>query len=657
MHATNVWRQWWRGLIVAGAAMAFTGGFAGAQVRVEVSPAAAVAIVGQSLQFTAGVDGTADKSVVWSVRAPVGSPLSAGTISAAGLYQTPYPAPPSVTVMVASKADPKVSADIQLTLKAPAAAAGPAMTVDTSAVTHPINPLIYGMNDFSMSPKLQAQVHVPIDRWGGDHTTRYNYLLDVLNSADDNYFENSSNENSRYPDVGEVNAQVERDKRFGSVTMVTVPLIGYTTKRVKACSFPVSLYPEQQKLNPNDPLCGNGKLPDGKEIAGNDPALTSFPIDETFVGGWVRYLAKRFGDAAHGGVQIYEMDNEPEYWSAVHRDVHPAHMSYDEVTNKGLAYARAIKAADPTALVAGPVISNWGNYFYSMVDIHHGWSTGPCFCFNGAPVDRLAHGNVPLLAYYLQHFRQAEAQGGVRLLDVFDLHTYFAVPDAAFKPAGDTALQAARLNSTRAFWDPAYKDPESTEPDAAVRKQEAPAAAPQLIPRMRRLVAENYPGTKLAITEYNWGGMESMNGALAQAEILALFGREGLDIGTLWGPPDPEKERPGLMAFRIFQDYDGAGSKFGDGSLKAASADQGKLAIYAAERSADHKLTVLVLNKTFGELSGSIRLGTKAKAAQVWRYSNAALDGIVRVSDARVAEGEVRATFPAQSMTLFVLDR
>ncbi len=52
---------------------------------------------------------------------------------------------------------------------------------------------------------------------------------------------------------------------------------------------------------------------------------------------------------------------------------------------------------------------------------------------------------------------------------------------------------------------------------------------------MRDWVAKDYPGTKLAITEYNWGGQEHINGAVAQADILGIFGREGLDIGTLLG--------------------------------------------------------------------------------------------------------------------------
>jgi len=625
-------------------------------VTITLTPANPAITIGSGVQFAVTVTGAADTSYVWSLTAPSGSTLSPGTLSSTGYYQTPYPAPASATITVTSNADSVATATANITLSAPATAAGPSLTVDTSAIARPINPLIYGMN---FAAAQQPLVTVPVDRWGGDGTSRYNYLLDVSNIAADYFFETLPNTNTAYPDVSQFNTQVEQDEQYKSTTLATVPLIGWTTIRQKDCGFSVTKYGAQQQVDPYWTDCGNGVLVSGANITGNDPADTSKTIDQTFVSGWVNYLVKKFGAAGSGGIAIYQLDNEPEYWDSVHRDVHPAHMTYDELTTKSLAYAQAVKTADPGALISGPVISGWDNYFYSAADLYSGWSTGPCYCYNGNPVDRLAHGNIPLLAYYLQQFSQAEATGGVRLLDYLDLHTYYAAANAAFNPAGDTALQAARLNSTRVFWDPTYTDPAYTDPNITAN---APAYPPQLIPLMRTLVTQNYPGTMLAATEYNWGGQESINGAIAQAEILALFGREGIDMGTLWGPPDPVKQLPGLVAFEIFQSYDGAGSTFGDGSLAASSADQSKLAIYAAERTSDHMLTVLVLNKSFGDLSGSIALTTPATTAQVYQYSNANLAAINHLADTTLttnagSPSTVTATFPAQSITLFVMSR
>ena len=51
---------------------------------------------------------------------------------------------------------------------------------------------------------------------------------------------------------------------------------------------------------------------------------------------------------------------------------------------------------------------------------------------------------------------------------------------------------------------------------------------------MKAWIAARYPGTKLALTEYNWGGDTGVSSALAQAEALAIFGREGVDLATRW---------------------------------------------------------------------------------------------------------------------------
>ncbi len=629
-----------------------------ADAVLEVSPAAPTVTVGEGQQFTATMHGRTGVGVRWTLSAPKGSALSPGTITKDGTYQTPFPAPPSVTVTATSIADPAAQTSVVVTLHAREASAGPALMVDLGAPTHSISPLIYGMNAYSMSPQLQATLHVPVDRWGGDAVTRYNWKLDLWNAANDWYFETDVNQNTKYPDTSMFNTQFERDRQYGSMTIATVPLIGWTTKRVKGCGFSVRKYGPQAKVDPNNPDCGLGVRPDGKSITGNDPLDTSMPINQSFVGDWVKYLVGRYGAASAGGVKLYALDNEPEYWSEVHKDVHPEPMTYDELTLEGIAYARAIKAADPTAEVTGPVISDFYDYFYSRKDLMSGWRTGACHCQAGNPVDRKAHGDVPLLAYYLQKMKEASTTDGRRLLDYVDIHTYFAGKGVEFAPAGDTAVQAARLNGTRAFWDPSYTDPQYRDPN--VRSRTAPPYPLEIIPMLKRLVAANYPGTKTAITEYNWGGQESVNGALAQAEILGIFGREGLDMATLWGPPDPVTQRPGVLAFQFFQSYDGMGNGFGDKSLKATSGDEGRLAVYAARRSSDGAMTVLVLNKTFGALLSAVSLQATATVAQVFQLSDVNSRNIVAMPSVPLVRGasgrpQVAMAFPAQSITMLVL--
>jgi len=58
---------------------------------------------------------------------------------------------------------------------------------------------------------------------------------------------------------------------------------------------------------------------------------------------------------------------------------------------------------------------------------------------------------------------------------------------------------------------------------------------------------------------------------LAQADVLGIFGREGLDLATLWGPPVTTD--PGAFAFRMYRNYDGAGAHFGDYSVSIDKTD------------------------------------------------------------------------------------
>ena len=115
---------------------------------------------------------------------------------------------------------------------------------------------------------------------------------------------------------------------------------------------------------------------------------------------------------------------------------------------------------------------------------------------------------------------------------------------------------------------------------------------------------KEYPGTKVSISEYGWGDMTKLNSTLALADVLGIFGRERLDLACMFGPP--KATDAGANAFRIYRNYDGKGGRFGDVWCARASADQGRLSVYAAVRSADHALTIVVINKTRDALSSEV---------------------------------------------------
>jgi hypothetical protein len=675
---------------------------------VAVSPNPATVTIGGTVGFTATVNGTLSTAVTWTVAAPSGSSLSPGTITTTGFYTTPYPAPPTVTVTATSTADATLSGSATVTISPLAAAAGPALSVDAGSQTHAISPYIYGMNAYLLAntptdadnAAAVAPANITIDRWGGNASSEYNYQLDVTNAASDWYFENMGGTDGdgwvAVNGVSAFDALAASNNANRVKTIGTVPVLGWVAKDSTSCSFPQSVYSDQLAVNglpafsSDGRACGSGVYPNGVGGCTNingcnipgDPTVTSIAAGPAWAGQWVSYLAGKFGTAANGGVAVYDLDAEPSWWDVVHRDVHPAPFTYDEVTNNGMATALAIKTADPTAEVSGPVIDWWWDYFYSKKDVESGLSAGdPCYAPWSNPIDREAHNGTPFIEYYLKQFATYDAANHLRLLDYVDLHGYYATDyhginidgtGVGMTTAGDTGEQQARINSTRAFWDPSYTDPNYPQPNYITDANyttscSTPLQAPQVIRMMKSWVANDYPGTKTAIDEYNFGGMEAINGALTQADILGIFGREGLDLGVLWPTTNPSQQIPGMMAFAIYRNYDGKKSMFGDTALLSTSINQGQLSVYGALRSSDNAVTVVVINKTYGDLTSTLSLFglfPPATSAQAYVYSNANLNAIVGPTSVTVtpSSGTVpweiaNYTFPAQSITLFVVQQ
>ena len=688
---------------------------------ITVTPSTAT--IGAQQQFTATVHGTGSYSsgVTWSLTCSSCGSLSAGTLSSTGLYNTPYPAPASVTVTATSTMSgfTNVSGSATVTLNVPATANGPALSVDANTPNtpgenpHTISPYIYGVNGYGMDSTSEKIANPGLVRWGGDATSRYNYQNNMTNSASDYYFENFLGGGSMFPNASSSSnfpQFFQGVDNVGSAALGTVPVLGWVSNNTQyTCSFSQTQFPSQQSFESG---CGNGVLTSGVDLNGSNgttasqipnitslsepaPSILTAPnpatstwANGTWPGSWVNSLVTNpsYGNGASGkGVAIWDLDNEPTWWDAVHRDVHPVPFTYDEVTNGGIGTALAIKTADPTALVSGPVIDYWEAYFYSKKDIENGWSSGsPCYQPWSNPIDREAHGGIPMIEYYMQQFKSYSQQYGLRLLDYVDIHGYFA-PDypagsgnsVAFTTAGDTQEQAARLNATRVLWDSTYTDPNEPQPnyitDANYTSScSPPAQAPQLIPMLEKWVANDYPGTKTAIDEYNFGGLESINGAVVQADILGIFGRQDLGMGAFWPTTNYNQQGPGNYAFAMYRNYDGNDSTFGNTYLYATSTGssgdgEGQLSIYGGQRSSDNAITVMVINKTYGSLTSTISLenfsATSGTTAQVYQYSNSNLNAIVQQAGVSVTLPSGTGTtstisnysFPAQSITLFVV--
>ena len=575
---------------------------------------------------------------------------------------------------------PTIAAICLTSFVAVAQQTGPALSINANAGQHAISPDIYGINFYwntgsPVVPALAAAalaLRPTVRRWGGDNMTDYNWQLDVYNNDSDWFYEvlpDTTVDASKLPAGSSFNAYADQVRTTGGKILATMPILGWLPNaRQQMCSFNQAKYPNQCKIDPyyqyhpmtcgdgiqytsacGTPSSNDGLAPANPVYIQNNPNDAYGQYDQNFQAQWVQYLISRYGKGGQGGVAIWSLDNEPIWWDSTHLDIHPNPYTYDENLSLDTTYAAAIKQADPTALVSGPVADNWASLFFSKKDIVAGWSSKSGAYWSN-PVDRNAHNGVPFLSWYLQQMQQYQQQNGTRLLDILDVHAYYQ--PSALGGTESPSLDALRLDSTREFWDPTYVV--SGDYWIVDTANNGAPVAPMLIPRLQQIVAQNYPGTKIAISEYNWTGQGTLNGGLTQAELLGVFGQQGLDMAMLWGPPGPTD--PVAFAFRMYRDYDGIGGAFGETGVQSVSADRGSLSVYGALRS-DLNLTAIVINKTGNDLSSVLSLANFAAgaAAHVWQYSGANLGAIVAQPDVAVAAGALSTVFPANSITLLVI--
>jgi hypothetical protein len=497
------------------------------------------------------------------------------------------------------------------------------VSVDVARDRHPIKPEIYGVG-FATAGQLR-EMNIPLNRWGGNATTRYNWKLKATNHASDYFFESISSDDD--PDLFISDARIS-----GTEVMMTIPTIGWVAtlgaNRAKLASFSVKKYGPQQATDPFMPDAGNGIKPGkGGPITNNDPNDANIPVDSSFQQQWVQHIVQQWG-----GVRYYILDNEPSIWHETHRDVHPTGASMDEVADRMIDYASHIKAADPNGLVVGPEEWGWLGYFYSGLD----QQTAAKNNFTSFP-DKAAHGGVDYIPYVLSRIRTAEQASGTRLLDALSVHYYPQSGETSDSLAA--AVQLLRNRSTRSLWDPNYTD--ESWIDANV----------MLIPRLRAWAEAFRPGTPIGITEYSWGVEDDANGATAQADVLGIFGREGLDFAARWMAP----ARGSLVAeaFQMYRNYDGAGKTFGDTSVRTTVPNPDTLSAFAAVRSSDQALTIMIINKDLSQpTSVDLQVANFRSAGAAQRWQLTAGNGIERVGDTSLPS---TIQVPAQSVTLLVV--
>ncbi len=597
-------------------------------VNIVVSPGDTDIAITATIALSAAVSDSSGHAVATDTVAWTSSDTTVARVSTAGVVTGITAGIVRVTATVHGKSGHAVLGVMPPEAKSDPGA--PALSVDVTAGRHPISPYIYGVSTFGLTASYLKDLGVTITRWGGDAITRYNWQVDASNAGGDWYFMAGGGSSTVTPS-GSADAMVDRNLGSGVATFLAIPIINYVNSvpaNKTDCTFPVSIFGAQNATNPYVSSCGNGLTTGDSVITPDLSQILRVHVANSVAlqQGWIQHLTGKYGSASKGGIPFYALDNEPSGWGNTHRDISPGQITYQDLVQRTVSYGAMIKSVDPTAQVAGPEDFGWAVYV-------------------GTPSQ---NGGLWNAWYYLQQMQQYQQSHGSRLLDVFTEH-FYASPAGVVTfdgTPGTADVQAARLRSTRSLWDSTYRE------ENWIGQWYPPI---QLIPTFHKWVAQYYPGTKIGITEYNWGGLNSINGALAQADVLGIFGREALDMATLWGPP--QTTWVGANSFRIYRNYDGAGSRYGDTWVSSASAEQTSLALYGSQRTSDSALTLIAINKTAADIHAAVSLADFAPGGPVLVYqlTPANPTSITKGANRWVHLHGFTQTYPANSITLLVI--
>lgn len=508
-------------------------------------------------------------------------------------------------------------------------------TIDILKENRAISPLIYGSN----SDDLTAADGVFFRRSGGNRLTGYNWENNASHAGTD--WQNSSDS---FMGGGETPGKSMTDFHDQSVaagqrSLVTLPAAGYVSKDKKGTVAEGEAAPSARWA---------------KVVFEKGEAFTATPDandGEVYTDEFVDFMVKKYGNAATAkGVRYWSVDNEPGLWPTTHPRIHPAKVTCVELVQKTAALAVAVKKVDPQGEIFGGVFYGY-NDFASLQEAPD-WKT-----LNAS--SKYAW----YLDYFLDEMKKASDKSGTRLLDVLDLHWYpEATADHRINEA--TAVtekdRAARLQAPRSLWDDGYAETswisKWATPKQPVTDWDNPAPGPvNLLPRVQASIDKYFPGTRIAITEYNYGEANHVTGALANADFLGVLARSGVYAANFWQLA--EKPTGVASAFRLFRNYDGKGSGFGTITAQAKASDRDNASVFAAYNPAGDEIHIIAINKHATEsVKGSFAVSTPVAitGGKAFGFDKAAI-AVSAKADAAVSENAFTYTLPPWSATHFVL--
>jgi hypothetical protein len=520
-----------------------------------------------------------------------------------------------------------------------------------TASTFAISRYVYGANwitDGNAWDNASTPVEFTLNRLGGNRTTAYNWENNYSNAGSDWLYQNDTYLSSSTVPGEAVRSRVAASFSRGAGAMVTVPMLGYVAADANGPMDTLDATRAQR-------LATRFRI--SKPTKGAPFTMTPDPSDGyVYQDEFVNWVDKTFPTGKSDPVKpiFYSLDNEPDIWAWTHREIQsnigddpnqPRLQTYTGFINTTIAYASAIKGVVPSALVFGPAVGT----YTGVVNLGR------------YPTPDPVYGTQSFTDVYLDKLKAAETTYGKRLVDVYDLHWYPAAGTSAGSITNDGAAQTAamidaRVQAPRSLWDPSYNEHSWVN--------DVTGGPIQLLPRLRQEIAAHYPGTKIAITEYYYGRGGDISGGIAQADVLGVFGREGVFAATLW--PNADVSAYGgsgqkayayiFGALRMFRNYDGQGSAFGDTGVSATTSDVAGSSVYASLDAAGRVVLVAINKKSVAQTATiTIAHPVALHTAHVYTLTSQSASPTKRSDITVGAKNTLTYSLPAMSVSTLVL--